>query len=216
MLPDIHEIQFNCDWTDSSRETYFSLINYLKILPMILDRKLTLSAAVYYDQCKQPDRLGIPPVNRVMLMCFNSPEQDVARNTVRTFKNDIAGLSNYPLPMDVAFALPGDKFVYRKDKLSSILQNIQNVKKPDSSIAGQGYNEYPVIKDTLLNGSVLKKDDRIYMPPGNIQEILSTEKLLSPRLFSGNATISILWTDSSAARKYDSSQLNAMFGEFNK
>src|SRR5689334_12298061 len=59
MLPRIREIQFNCDWTESTRDTYFSLINYLKMLPMILDRKIELSAAIYYDQCKDPKGFGV-------------------------------------------------------------------------------------------------------------------------------------------------------------
>lgn len=211
MLTRIHEIQFNCDWTDSTRETYFNLINYLKMLPMVFDRKMSVSAAIYYDQCKDPKRFGIPPVNRAMLMCFGSMDSDPARNTVRTFKDDLASLSKYPLPMDIALPLQSDVFVYRNGKLAGFPQNMESDYGKDSIVSKINMNHYKVNTDTVLNGTQVLKGDDIYGPPSDIEKTLSYEMTLKPKLSSNKATISVFWTDSSDARKYASSYLHTIF-----
>jgi hypothetical protein len=211
MLPRIHEIQFNCDWTDSTRETYFSLINYMKMLPMILDRKISVSAAIYYDQCKDPKKFGVPPVDKVMLMCFSSPKQDISRNTVRTFKDDLADLNKYPLPMDIALPLPSERLVYRKNTFTGIIQNMENVNEQDSIITKISLDHYKINTDTVLNGTTVLQGDEIYAPPADIEKVLSYEMTLKPKLSSNKATISIFWTDSSNARKYAAPYLHMIF-----
>jgi hypothetical protein len=211
MLPDIHEVQFNCDWTESTRGTYFSMINYMRMLPMIFDRKLTVSAAIYFDQYQNAEKLGIPPVNRATLMCFRSLKQDPSRNTVRTFKDDLASLNKYPLPLDIVLSLPVDHFLYRNDRLTGILQNLSNSNREDSIISTINLTLHRVNKDTMLNGTQVLKGDDIYEPKENIENLMNYELIMKPKLSSNNISIGIFWTDSSAVRNYAASYLSTVF-----
>ncbi|HND87799.1 MAG TPA: hypothetical protein PK971_05710, partial [Saprospiraceae bacterium] len=75
------ELQFDCDWTASTREAYFS---FLREMRAALPRGSTLSATVRLHQYKFPDQTGVPPVERGMLMLYNTGDidQPVLRNSI--------------------------------------------------------------------------------------------------------------------------------------
>jgi hypothetical protein len=98
------EIQFDCDWTEQTRDAYFFFIN--------LYRTLTdqfISATIRLHQVKYYKRTGIPPVDRGVLMYYNmgeinsSPSNSIYDKTNAARYN--ASLSGYPLPIDIALPI---------------------------------------------------------------------------------------------------------------
>lgn len=60
------EVQFDCDWSGSTRDRYF------KLLTLLASRlHCPLSATIRLHQIKYADQTGIPPVARGMLMLYN-------------------------------------------------------------------------------------------------------------------------------------------------
>jgi hypothetical protein len=101
----LKEVQIDCDWTESTREKYFKLLDAVKAefrkFPVLV------SATIRLHQIKYFRRTGVPPVDRGMLMFYNMGKLDDEKtsNSIydeRTAASYIQGISDYPLPLDMA------------------------------------------------------------------------------------------------------------------
>ncbi len=61
------EIQIDCDWTASTREDYFK---FLRKLQKITGKEISITLRLH--QVKFKNKTGIPPVNKVFLMCYST------------------------------------------------------------------------------------------------------------------------------------------------
>lgn len=100
------EIQFDCDWTQSTASKYFYFLETVKrILP---DAHTKISATIRLHQYKYPAKTGVPPVNRGMLMVYNITDVTKYGNVNSIFEYDKAKPyfteKKYPLPLDIALA----------------------------------------------------------------------------------------------------------------
>ena len=68
----IQEIQFDCDWTQSTKTKYFDLLQLLK--KAFHPKGIQLSATIRLHQIKYLQKTGVPPVSRGMLMYYNMGE----------------------------------------------------------------------------------------------------------------------------------------------
>ena len=115
---EIKELQIDCDWTKSTRENYFYLLN--KIKQKIAEQHIVLSATLRLHQLKNLVGSGIPPVDRVMLMCYNMGnlrqygEQNSILEQSEMEKYLGKNLGNYPLPVDVGLPLFSWAVAFRK------------------------------------------------------------------------------------------------------
>jgi hypothetical protein len=97
------EIQFDCDWTVSSREYYFKFIDAVKSRT-----KKKISATIRLHQLKYLDHTGVPNVDYGTLMYYNMG--NISLETVnsiyeqKTALRYLPSLNAYPLPLN--FALP--------------------------------------------------------------------------------------------------------------
>ena len=118
----IPEIQFDCDWTPSTKDRYFLFLQ--KIKAKFPDK--TVSSTVRLYGYKYPDKAGVPPVDKGMLMCYNAGELRTLNPANSIFdKREILEYLDtdkpYPLPLD--YALPVFEWcaVYRNGKLQALL-----------------------------------------------------------------------------------------------
>lgn len=106
--PDIPEIQMDGDWTPSTREAYFSLLQAMK--KRMGKEGPGLSATIRLHQVKYRRETGVPPVDRGILMVYHTsaPQELNTKNSIldRTdARSYLRDLKHYPLPLDVAFPL---------------------------------------------------------------------------------------------------------------
>ncbi|HEX2684786.1 MAG TPA: hypothetical protein VHL77_12665, partial [Ferruginibacter sp.] len=82
------EIQFDCDWTERSKDKYFLFLKEYKDLS-----KQTVSCTIRLHQVKYPERTGVPPVDRGTLMYYNmgainaGPENSIYEKSVASKYN---------------------------------------------------------------------------------------------------------------------------------
>jgi hypothetical protein len=102
------ELQLDCDWSQSTRESYFQFCRAVR--SSCRPEGVRLEATIRLHQVKYFRRTGVPPVDRGMLMFYNMGRisanplrpsifnvEDAARYTAR--------LTRYPLPLDGAVAI---------------------------------------------------------------------------------------------------------------
>ena len=96
------EVQFDCDWTESTEKEYFEFIDEIQKL----DPELIVTSTIRLHQVKYQERTGIPNVHSGTLMYYNMGriaadslnsiyDRDIARQY-------IAGLDDYNLPLNIA------------------------------------------------------------------------------------------------------------------
>ncbi|KPE50344.1 hypothetical protein [Chryseobacterium indologenes] len=100
-----NEIQIDCDWTAGTRDDYFK---FLKELKRVSGKEVTCTLRLH--QVKDKKNTGIPPVDKVYLMCYStsSPLENTNKNSILdlvTLKNYLSKLEDYPIKK-IEAALP--------------------------------------------------------------------------------------------------------------
>jgi hypothetical protein len=98
------EIQFDCDWTERTRDNYFRFIRQYHALSGVI-----LSSTIRLHQIKFFERTGIPPVDHGILMFYNMGNIDAGTGN-SIYDRSIAhrytpSLRNYPLMLDVGLPI---------------------------------------------------------------------------------------------------------------
>lgn len=98
------EVQFDCDWTEKTKDIFFLFLNNYKNLS-----GLKLSATIRLHQVKYSQRTGIPPVDEGVLMFYNMGAISAGdANSIYEEKNAlkyVSSLKQYPLPLDIALPI---------------------------------------------------------------------------------------------------------------
>lgn len=120
-LKTFKEVQFDCDWTKSTKDNYFAFLEESKKL--FANQLVTSTVRLY--QYKYPKEAGVPPVKRGMLMCYNAGDVTKTETKNSIFdKGEILSYlkgGDYPLPLDYALPVFQWALLYQQDKLTAIL-----------------------------------------------------------------------------------------------
>lgn len=179
--PGWREIQFDCDWTASTRGAFFE---FLKIVRPLLPAGTQLSATIRLHQYKFPQQTGVPPVDRGMLMLYNTGdlENPDAGHSIFSLNDarKYAPKSPYPRPLDVALPLFSWALVYRSGTLWKIIPEMGDLAQnqclePAPISPTEGLRYFQVKCGTFVGGH--------YLRPGDwVREETVTPALLSQAL----------------------------------
>ena len=195
----------------SSKEKYFLLLNNIKQKTT----NIKLSCTIRLHQIKYIAKTGVPPVDRGLLMCYNmgNLKDPATKNSIletAELKKYIGNLSNYSLPLDVAFPLFDWKVLYRNNFYTGLIQNLPDTLFSNSFSAKTG-NRYQVLKDTLLQGYDLRKGDMIRDEQSDIKELLAAANEISKHLKNTQPRVSLYHLDSLILSKYSTHELESIY-----
>lgn len=171
----VHEFQFDCDWTATTRDKYFALLTALKkrLAPA------TISATIRLYQFAHPEKTGVPPVDRGMLMFYNfqSPTSNEAQNSIMDLdvaKDYLRRVNDYALPLDVALPVFRWGLLFRQKKLVGIINSSDLGRvNLEAFFQKQGNEMYESKADTALGTIFLHRGDRLRIEaitPENLHE----------------------------------------------
>jgi hypothetical protein len=213
-LTNISEVQIDCDWTASTREKYFSLLNRLKEL----NSTVIFSATIRLHQIKFSDKTGVPPVSRGMLMCYNMGNLTniETRNSILEIdelKKYIGDLHNYPLPLDVALPLFDWKVLFRKGKFSGLIEGLSDSLLTATAFNKNG-NRFIAVKDTTAGGYEFKAGDLLRTEESSYKEVLGAAMLLSEKVSNRELRISLYHLDPVILNKYSTHEIENIYNAF--
>jgi len=218
----IPEIQLDCDWTQSSRDAYFSFIKELRQTAFFQHRRVSATIRLY--QVKYAVRTGIPPVDRGLLMCYNMGDLRKAGShnsildipTMESYLGE-KRVAEYPLPLDVALPLFSWSVLFRHGtEYTGILRNVGTAELQDTTIFAAGVSPlYTVRKDTLLNGYPLKKGSVIRRETIDLNTLASSARLVAKQLQTPDPVIIFYHLDSTTLEKYPLDELQKIYRFFN-
>lgn len=143
-LGTIREIQYDCDWTESTRHIFFALCENSRT--MLNEQGIKLSVTVRLHQMREE----APSADRGVLMLYNTGNLRSAktRNSILDI-NDIEPYlksRNYPFPLDFAYPTFGWGVVFKDGRFSHLVTNYDSVE------LGEGETlrvERPTVKEIL-------------------------------------------------------------------
>lgn len=207
----IKEIQIDCDWTATTKEKYFELLQNLKQQ----NSDLFLSATIRLHQVKYISKTGVPPVDKGLLMCYNMGNLKNPATTNSIIDKDelmkyISNLNNYSLPLDIALPLFDWKVLFRNNVYTGIIENLPDTVFSNTFCYKQD-NRYIILTDTLLNGYPLKKGDVLRNEQSDYNEIITVAKNINNRLKNTHPRVSLYHLDSVILNKYTLHELETIY-----
>ncbi len=212
------EVQFDCDWTESTREKYFTVLGHLR--EIFNDIGVKVSATIRLHQVKYFEKTGVPPVDRGMLMFYNMGDLDdiETENSIldleigkKYFKN----FDRYPLALDLALPIFQWGVVFRDGKLVKLINNLRVVDLAEESrFKKQADNRYRAVKSTYLDGYYLYEGDLIRLENIDQQELEESAVHLSQIIRNRDLTVAFYHLDSLSLNAFPPEKLEAVLEKF--
>lgn len=211
----IKEFQMDCDWTMKTKDNYFYFLQKLKT---ISGKQISATLRLY--PYKYPDKMGVPPVDKVMLMCYNllNPLENPSKNSIldlNELKSYLKDVDKYPKHLDIALPIYSWVQVYHNELFSSALytdtKQLKTILKQEKSFW------YRVTQDTVINSTYLRIGDKIKYEEIDATKIKSAIALLKQYIeFDKNTTVSLFHLEEKQFNNFTNEELSTFYTDFSE
>ena len=225
------EIQFDCDWTQTTRDNYFYFLSYFKTL--ITHHSSLITATIRLHQLKYPDQTGVPPVDRGMLMFYNMGDLEnwATENSILDLtiaeqylpsRQSAVGSSQYLLPLDIALPIFKWGVIFRNNELVYLINNLSEKEMLDTArFIKIKENRFEVKRSTYLGDYYLYEGDLVrleWVGPELLQEagarLSKFLKLGKPKSGQKETTISFYHLDTTTLASFRYEDFVKILGQF--
>lgn len=211
-----NEIQLDCDWTKTTKDKYFYLIKSIK-----KRTKSNLSCTLRLYPYKYSEIMGVPPVDKVTLMCYNliRPLSDKHKNSIL----DVDELGKYlkvkrkyPVHLDIALPVYSWSQLYQNDNFIKLIdissQNLESFCKNTEPMW------YTVEKDTSLNWyDYYRVGDRIKCEEVSSHDIQKAINMIKKNMELDKSTTVILFDlNETVFQNYSYEEINNFYTAFTR
>lgn len=175
-----NELQLDSDWSVTTQEPYFQFLASLrKMLP-----KKQLSCTIRLHQYADPEKTGVPPVDRGVLMLYNTGgvtnlEESNSILNLKVVESYLRKAQRYPLHIDVAVPIFSWAVVYRDGLLWRLFYPITTEELTDQPhITAFAEHQFQVNRNTHFRGNYLNKGDFIRYESIEPQQLVYLRKLI--------------------------------------
>jgi len=211
-----NEIQIDCDWTKSTKDKYFYLLRKIKELS-----KREISCTLRLYPYKYPDIMGVPPVDKATLMCYNliKPFTDKDKNSILDIpelKSYLDKKRNYPIHLDVALPVYYWTQLYHQNQFSGLIDlstaDIASFTKPTKPMW------YEVTKDTTWRyDQYYRIGDQIKCEEVSKETIHEAIAIIKKNVsLDATTTIALFDLDYSTFNKYKDEEISGFYDSFTK
>jgi len=208
----IDEYQMDCDWTPSTKDNYFYFLEKLKKTSR---KKLSCTLRLY--PYKYPDKMGVPPVDTAMLMCYNliHPLDDKNKNTILDideFEGYLDTDEKYPLHLDIALPVYSWAQLYQNNKFKAILYTDP---VSDGRFRKTKGLWYEAVQDTLIDDIWIRKGDKVkheVVTKEALQEVIKIIKKKIP--LDATITVSLFHLDGDQLKNYSHEEIARIYTAF--
>lgn len=211
------EFQLDCDWTETTREKYFVLLETVK---KMLGNGKKVSATIRLHQIKYRNITGVPPVDRGMLMYYNMGKITASLSHNSIFNTTDAAkyidfLPDYPLPLDIALPAFSWGIHIRMGKVTELLNNMDvsdfesnsNFRKNDDA-------SYSATGSFFFHGFYFIENDVVKIETVSSQQCLVAAQQLKSKLTRPIGSVAIYHLDSLILTRYEKEDLEKVFDTY--
>jgi hypothetical protein len=217
-IQSVKEIQIDCDWTLKTREAYFKFLKLLK--SEFSAPELKLSATIRLHQVKFPQKTGVPPVDRGMLMFYNMGDINDPKTVnsildIDKAKKYLDYIYEYPLQFDIALPLFSWGVLFRRGRVIDLVNNIDvNDISKNQQFIKIHKNIYRSNSNHYFMNHYFYKNDVIRIEETNFEELKKAAKILSRHIHSDQFTLAFYHFDSANTKKYSNEDLRHIINIF--
>lgn len=178
-----NEIQIDCDWTAGTRNDYFK---FLKELKRVSGKEITCTLRLH--QVKDKNQTGIPPVEKVYLMCYStsSPLENSNKNSildVTILKSYLSKLEDYPVKkIEVALPIYSWGIVTNHLEKHKLINALSKKDLENPAFKKISDNEIEIIKDGFYFGNFLSKGFRIKVEEISEEQLKDVTRFLEKKI----------------------------------
>lgn len=209
----IKELQMDCDWTASTKDNYFF---FLKELKKISEKTISCTLRLY--PYKYPDKMGVPPVDKATLMCYNliNPLENPSRNSIldlEELKSYLDIKQKYPLHLDVALPLYSWAQIYQNNQFVKVVYTGNKFKDNLKKIKPFWYE---VTKETTINyETYLRVGDKIKYEEIDAGQVNNAISILKKKLkMDKEITVSLFHLDENQLSNYTNEEIRNFYSSF--
>jgi len=159
----IQDLQMDCDWTASTKEKYFMLLNFIRA--DLRKKNISLTATIRLHQIKYYKKTGIPPADRGVLMFYNmtDPGQWETNNSILDLNAALKytdGLKEYPLTLDLALPLYSQAVIFSGGRITGLISgDVESQLLDESCYERTGNHRYRAKKRCLIENGFGSAED---------------------------------------------------------
>ena len=151
------EIQIDCDWTSSTKDSFFTFLSSLKTVS-----KKEVTSTLRLHQVKFRELTGVPPVDKVYLMAYatSDPIDDSDLNSILDIgllKDYLHTINEYPLKFDIALPLYSWGIISNHLGKKKLINGVSHEDLESHEYLKLSTNTYEVLEDVFLRGIWLNK-----------------------------------------------------------
>ena len=200
-----NEIQFDCDWTESTKDKFFLFLEKVKAL----NPEREIVSTVRLHQIKFKERMGVPPGDRAVLMYYNMGK--IACDSSNSILDNSIGeqylenLNDYPL--ELTWALPSFSWgIHCVNNQPNHLLNKSAVEDYSSNdmFSRKAEGVFMVEKNGFFQGQYLFAGDFVKIESPTIADLNLALKMLNKYSDSQPSSVVFFDLDSINISRYES------------
>jgi len=217
--PTTKEIQLDCDWTETTREKYFNLIERIKQLTET--SKVEITTTIRLHQVKFYEKTGVPPIKRGMLMFYNMSDVSEMRTINSIYDEDVAkrylvNFDKYPLELDVVLPAFSWSCLFRNGKLKNLINGVKAKELEENlNFVKEDKNIFRAIKECSLKGNYILTGDYVRTEETDFNTTLSAAELVAPHIKNKKISVSIYHFTGEVIKNYGKDQFKDIVDCFN-
>lgn len=209
-LPQVSELQLDCDWTPSTEALFFTLCDSVHSALAEQDLRWRLSSTIRLHQLAK----NVPPVDAGVLMvyntgAFNDPDTKnsiIDREEIMPY---LGKLESYPLHLDVAYPTYSWQLIFRNRKFAGITNDLDLTDK--YKFEPRGEHLFMATHDFPHNNTIIRRGDLIRLEESNFKEIDAVKREIERRLANRKHSNIIYHLDPENLKNYSSDEINSIF-----
>lgn len=209
-LPNVEELQLDCDWTSSTEESFFRLCDLSKKAISQLGLEWRLSSTIRLHQLAS----RLPPVDNGVLMVYNtgSFNDPDARNSIIDFMDVepyLKRLDSYRLHLDIAYPAYSWQLLFRNRKFVGLLNGVEVT---DSAVfSRRDTNRYIARCDIPYSGTIIRQGDMIRMEEASYADVAKVKEKIERHLTGVPHSNIIYHLDSRNLSKYSYNEIENLY-----
>ncbi|SER75061.1 hypothetical protein [Pedobacter rhizosphaerae] len=212
------ELQIDCDWTKTTRDSYFTFLRQLQDQPLLKSKLISVTLRLH--QVKNIVSSGIPPVKKAILMCYNmgNLRKYGEQNSILDLKEMDTYLKkyleNYPLKLDVALPIFEWAVIFRNKAYAGISKRLNKQQILDPRMFKRRGSS--ILFDLLVNlpQAGLKKGDVVRWEEITADDLLATSKFLSRYLKPDDRNLVFYHLDTDLLKHYTHDDFQKVIANF--
>lgn len=215
-ITNVQEYQLDCDWNNTTRAAFFKLVREFK--QQVNTAALSVTIRLY--QYKYPDKSGVPPADKGLLMFYNMGKlEDYNEENYILNLNEAAkyltSKKPYALPLDVGLPLYAQGVMYSQKHFYQLVQasEVEDAISKGWLKEGKG-NMYTTTGDSTASWTYMNPDISVRYERVDKETLLKAADMLRGAIHNDTCNIVFYHLDAEPLKTFNAKDIRQVVAAF--